>query len=87
VPAYVAVPEPCPAYWVSSLAMTDLDQETQGGGHSNYGEAVGVVLRSGMAATPSLFGFADGQFCLSGQDFRWTMATPMQRSGSEELTQ
>jgi hypothetical protein len=40
-----------------------------------------------MAATPRLSGFADGQFRLSGQYFCWTMATPMKRSGSENLTQ
>src|SRR5882757_1023787 len=49
------------------------------------GEAVGVVLRSRMAARPRLFSFADGQFRLSGQYFRSTMATPMKRSGSEDL--
>src|SRR5882762_6096997 len=67
--------------------MTDRDRQMQGGGHSSYGEAVGVVLRSRMAATPRLSSFADDQFRLSGQYFRWTMAAPMQRSGSENLTQ
>ena len=65
--------------------MTDLNQQTPGGGHSSYGEAVGVVFRSGIAATPRLSGLADGQFRLSGQYFCWTMATPMKRSGSEDL--
>jgi len=67
--------------------MTDRDQQMQGGGHSSYGEAVGVAFRSGIADTPRLFRFAEDQFRLSGQYFRWTMATPMQRSGSEDLTQ
>ena len=49
--------------------MTDLDPQTQGGGHSSYGEAVGVVLRSGTAARRRLLSLADGQVCLSGQDF------------------
>src|SRR6266567_4860924 len=75
---------PAIALLVSSLALTDRDQQTQGGGHSSYGEAVGLVLRSRIAAKPRLFGFADGQFRLSGQYFRWTMATPMKRSGSED---
>jgi hypothetical protein len=52
--------------------MTDRDQQTRGGGgHSSYGEAVGVVLRSAIAATPRLFGFAEGQFCLFGQVLAW----------------
>jgi hypothetical protein len=67
--------------------MTDHDRQMQGGGNSGYGEAIGVVLRGGMAATPRLSSFADDQFSLSGQYFRWTMAAPMQRSGSEDLTQ
>jgi hypothetical protein len=58
--------------------MTDRDQQTRGGGHSSYdaakspagdGEAVGVVLRRGIAARPRLFGFADEQFRLFGQVF------------------
>jgi hypothetical protein len=60
--------------------MTDHDQQTRGGGHSSYdaakspagdGEAVGVVLRSGIAATPRLCGFAADQFRLFGQVFSW----------------
>ena len=51
--------------------MTDLDRQMQGGGHSSYGEAVGVVRRSRTAARPSLFSVADGQFRLSGQYYRW----------------
>jgi hypothetical protein len=39
--------------------MTDHDQQTQGGGHSSYGEAVGVMLLGGIAATPRLSGFAE----------------------------
>src|SRR5260221_11345469 len=74
-----------PALRVSSLAMSDHDRQTQGGGHSSYGEAVGVVLRSRTAARPRPFSFADGQLRLSGRYFRWTMATPMKRPGSEDL--
>jgi len=65
--------------------MTDHDQQATGGGHSNYGEAVGVVRPNGFVATPSLYNFAESLFRLFGQYFRGTMATPMQRSGSEDL--
>jgi hypothetical protein len=51
--------------------MTDRDQQTRGGGHSSYGEAVGVVLRSRMAASPRLFEFAEDQFRLFGQVLSW----------------
>jgi hypothetical protein len=55
------------ALLVSSLAMTDRDRQPRGGGHSSYGEAVGVVLWSALAATPRLAGFAEDRLRLFGQ--------------------
>jgi len=69
------------------LAMTDHDQQLPRFVHANYGEAVGRAHQTGMAARPRLFGFADSQFRLSGQYLSGPMATPMKRSGSDDLTQ
>jgi len=69
------------------LAITDHDRQFSRGGHITYGEAVGAVPQKGMVARPRRFGFAESHFRLFGQLFRGPMATPMQRSGSENLTQ
>ncbi len=69
------------------LAMTDHDQQLPRFAHANYGEAVGRGHQTGMAARPRLLGFADSQFRLSGQYLSGPMATPMKRSGSEDLPQ
>ncbi len=74
-------------YWGQILAMTDHDRQFPRGGHITYGEAAGAVRRHGRAARPRLFGFAESQFRLFGRYFRGNMAAPMQRSGSEDLTQ
>jgi hypothetical protein len=65
--------------------MKDHDRQMQGGGHSSHGEAVGVVLQGGIAAPP--FQLRRRSVPPSGQYFHWTMAAPMQRAGSEDLTQ
>ena len=69
------------------LAMTDHDRQLPQVGHTKYGEAVGIVPQDRMAARPRLLRFAVSQLRLFGQYFHETMATPMRRSGSEDLTQ
>ncbi len=69
------------------LAMTDHDQPLPRVAHTNTARPSEAAHRTRIAAGPCLLGFADSQLCLSGQYLSGPMATPMRRSGSEDLTQ